>query len=257
MSVYLAEMATVGHKGFYTAWQSASQQISSAVAATLGFELNEHMPASTLADWGWRVPFFVGCAIIPVIFVLRSSLCETDAYQERKHHPTTRAVAYSMRRNWRVVIAGMLLVAMTTTTFYLITVNTPTFGKTVLHLSARDSLLVTLLVAISNFCWLPVGGALSDRIGRRPLLVAMTALAIVTVYPTMSWLTAAPSFGRIAVFWQPVDRQFPRQPRRDATVCPSWRSADLPDQPSDPKGRSESSQQPLAGRLLPQPGNPD
>lgn len=102
-----------------------------------------------------------------------------------------------MRQNWRIVFAGMLLVAMTTATFYLITVYTPTFGRTVLHLSAKDSLVVTLLVAVTNFIWLPVGGALSDRIGRKPLLVAMTVLAILTAYPAMSWLAAAPSFGRM------------------------------------------------------------
>jgi MHS family citrate/tricarballylate:H+ symporter-like MFS transporter len=91
----------------------------------------------------------------------------------------------------------MLLVAMTTTTFYLITVYTPTFGKTVLHLSARDSLVVTLLVAVTNFIWLPIGGALSDRIGRRPLLIAVTVLAILTAYPAMHWLAGAPSFGSL------------------------------------------------------------
>ncbi len=91
----------------------------------------------------------------------------------------------------------MMLVAMTTTTFYLITVYTPTFGKTVLKLSARDSLIVTLLVAVTNFIWLPVGGAISDRIGRKPMLLAVTILAILTAYPTMHWLAAAPSFGRM------------------------------------------------------------
>ena len=60
----------------------------------------------------------------------------------------------------------MLLVAMTTTTFYLITVYTPTFGRTVLKLSAADSLIVTLCVGVTNFCWLPIGGALDDLIQR-------------------------------------------------------------------------------------------
>ena len=83
---------------------------------------------------------------------------------------------------------------MTTTSFYLITVYAPTFGKTVLHLSTADSLLVTLCVGVSNFVWLPIGGALSDRIGRRPLLVSMTVLTIATAYPALSLLAHAPSF---------------------------------------------------------------
>ena len=96
--------------------------------------------------------------------------------------------------NWQVVIAGMMMVAMTTTAFYLITVYAPTFGKKVLMLSASDSLLVTLLVAISNFFWLPVGGALSDRFGRRSVLIAMTLLALATAWPALTLLANAPSF---------------------------------------------------------------
>jgi len=64
----------------------------------------------------------------------------------------------------------------------------------VLLLSASDSLLVTLLVAVSNFIWLPIGGAISDRFGRKPVLVGMTLLAIVTTYPALSMLAAAPGF---------------------------------------------------------------
>ena len=197
VSVYLAEMATPGHKGFYTAWQSASQQIAIIVAAGLGFGLNRWLTAEELGAWGWRIPFFVGCLIVPFLFVLRRSLQETVEFRARRHHPSTREVFDSMLRNWRTVLAGMLLVAMTTTTFYLITVYTPTFGKTVLKLSTADSLAVTLCVGISNFLWLPVGGALSDRIGRRPILLAISAIALATAYPALSWLAGAPSFERM------------------------------------------------------------
>jgi MHS family citrate/tricarballylate:H+ symporter-like MFS transporter len=203
VSVYLAEMATPGRKGFYTAWQSASQQVAIVLAAALGYALNSALSAAELAAWGWRVPFFVGCMIIPCIFILRRSLQETEEFSRQKHHPSTAEVFASMRKNWRLVLSGMLLVAMTTTTFYLITVYTPTFGKTVLHLSASDSLVVTLLVAVSNFVWLPIGGALSDRIGRKPLLLGVTVLAILTAYPVMAWLAAAPSFAHMlqALLW--------------------------------------------------------
>ena len=62
------------------------------------------------------------------------------------------------------------------------TVYTPTFGKSVLKLSTRDSLLVTLCVGVSNFIWLLVMGALSDRIGRLPIMAAYTALTAATAY---------------------------------------------------------------------------
>jgi MHS family citrate/tricarballylate:H+ symporter-like MFS transporter len=199
VSVYLAEMATPGKKGFYVSWQSASQQISIVVAAALGYGINQWMGASVVADWGWRIPFAVGCLIVPFIFILRRKLAETEDFKNRTVRPTMKQVFATLLANWRLVISGMLMVAMTTTAFYLITVYAPTFGKTVLNLSTSDALLVTLLVAISNFFWLPIGGALSDRIGRKPLLVGMTVLAIATSYPALSYLAAAPSFTRMLV----------------------------------------------------------
>lgn len=197
VSVYLAEMASPGRKGFFTSWQSGSQQVAIVVAAALGYALNQWMAPSTVADWGWRIPFAVGCMIIPFIFVLRRSLQETEEFAARAHRPSMQQVFGTLLQNWGVVIAGMLMVAMTTTAFYLITVYAPTFGKTVLNLSTSDALLVTLLVGVSNFFWLPIGGALSDRFGRKPLLVAMTLLTIISAYPALSFLAQAASFGHM------------------------------------------------------------
>ncbi|WGK59326.1 MFS transporter [Pantoea sp. SS70] len=194
VSVYLAEIATPGRKGFYTSWQSGSQQVAIMVAAAMGFALNAAMEESTLREWGWRLPFLFGCLIVPFIFVLRRKLEETEAFTARRNHLAMRDVFKTLLANWQVVIAGMLMVAMTTTAFYLITVYAPTFGKKVLMLSASDSLLVTLLVAVSNFFWLPVGGALSDRYGRKPVLVTMAMLALMTAYPALNLLAEAPSF---------------------------------------------------------------
>lgn len=194
VSVYLAEIATPGRKGFYTSWQSGSQQVAIMVAAAMGFILNAVLEESAIREWGWRIPFLFGCLIVPFIFVLRRKLEETQEFSNRRSHPDVKQVFRILLANWQVVIAGMLMVAMTTTAFYLITVYAPTFGKKVLLLSASDSLLVTLLVAVSNFIWLPIGGAISDRFGRKPVLVAMTLLAIATSYPALSLLAAAPGF---------------------------------------------------------------
>ncbi len=197
VSVYLSEIATPGHTGFYTSWQSASQQVAIVVAAALGYTLNAWLQASDVAAWGWRIPFFIGCVIIPFIFIIRRSLQETEAFRARRHRPSAGEVFRSMCDNWSTVLAGGLLASMTTTTFYLITVYTPTFGRTVLHLSSTDSLVVTLLVGVSNFIWLPIGGSLSDRIGRRPLLLGISLLCMLTAYPAMHWLAEAASFERL------------------------------------------------------------
>ncbi|MBV4540418.1 MFS transporter [Pseudomonas vlassakiae] len=197
VSVYLAEMATPGHKGFYASWQSASQQVAVVVAAALGFALNQWLTPDQLTQWGWRVPFAVGCMIIPVIFLLRRSLQETEEFAAREHRPTMKQVLATLAANSGIVLFGMLMVAMTTTAFYMITVYAPTFGKTVLQLSTGDALLVTLLTAVSNFIWLPIGGALSDRLGRKPLLLAMSLMTLITAYPALTYLAQAPTFGHM------------------------------------------------------------
>jgi len=201
VSVYLAEISTPGRKGFFVSWQSASQQAAVVFAGLLGVGLNHWLSPAEMGDWGWRVPFLIGCLIVPAIFIIRRSLEETPEFEARaaKHRPTMGEVMTSIGQNFGLVIAGMALVVMTTVSFYLITAYTPTFGKTELHLSDLDSLLVTVCVGISNFIWLPVMGSVSDKIGRKPLLLAATILAIITAYPALSWLTSNPSFANLLI----------------------------------------------------------
>ncbi|HTJ92451.1 MAG TPA: MFS transporter [Pararobbsia sp.] len=197
VSVYLSEMATKGHKGFYCSWQSGSQQVAVVFAALLGVLLHYGLGDATMDAWGWRVPFIIGCLIVPFLFLIRRSLQETEEFLARKHRPSVGEIFRSMVANGGIVIAGMMMVVMTTVSFYLITAYTPTFGKTVLNMSVVDTLVVTVCIGISNLFWLPVMGALSDRVGRRPLLLAFTILTILTSYPVMQWLTANPSFARL------------------------------------------------------------
>ncbi len=197
VSVYLSEIATPGHKGFYTSWQSGSQQIAVVFAASLGVLLNRTLTPAQMSSWGWRIPLLVGCAIIPFLFLIRRSLQETDEFARRRHHPSPSQILRATAANWRVVLVGVLLVTMTTVSFYTITAYTPTFGQKVLKLTAGESLVVTLCVGLTNLVWLPLMGALSDRVGRRPILAACTGLALLTAYPVMSLLVAAPSFGAL------------------------------------------------------------
>jgi MFS transporter, MHS family, citrate/tricarballylate:H+ symporter len=202
VSVYLSEIATPGHKGFYVSWQSGSQQVAVIFVALLGVLLSTIVSPDDMFQWGWRIPFLIGCLIIPLLFMLRRSLQETEDFENRRHaanHPSPREIMLRLGQNWRVVIIGMLLVTMTTVSFYFITAYTPTFGREVLKLSNIDALVVTLCVGISNLFWLPVMGAVSDRVGRRPVLLVFTILMFVTAYPALSWLVGAPSFTRLLV----------------------------------------------------------
>ena len=148
-------------------------------------------------DWGWRIPLLLGCLIVPFLFWIRSSLRETETFLQKSHHNTPAEIFKILGQNWKVVTLGMMMVTMTTVSFYLITAYTPTFAGRVLHLSPKDALKVTFCVGLSNFFWLPVMGALSDRLGRRPLLILFSVLALLTAYPATVWLVHQPSFGRL------------------------------------------------------------
>ncbi len=197
VSVYLAEIATPGHKGFYVSWQSASQQCAVVFAALLGVILNQTLPAGAVESWGWRIPLFVGCGIIPLLFWIRRSLEETGDFLAHKRRLSVRQILESLAASWRIVLLGVMLATMTTVAFYMITAYTPTFGSAVLHLASIDNLVVTMSVGLSNLFWLPVMGALSDRIGRRPLLLGCTVLVLVSAWPALGWLVSAPSFTRL------------------------------------------------------------
>lgn len=196
VSVYLAELSPPGSRGFFVAWQSASQQVAIIFAAGLGFALNRLMPADGIAQGGWRIPFLVGCMLVPFLFYIRRSLDETPDFLARRH-PALREILRTLLGHWPLVAAGMMLVSMTTVFFYLITVYTPTYGETVLKLSAANSLIVTCCVGASNFFWLPLMGALSDRVGRKPLLIFFSMTALLFAYPLERWLVGSPSFSRM------------------------------------------------------------
>jgi MFS family permease len=197
VSVYLAEIAPPGRKGFYVAWQSGSQQVGVVMVAGIGIALSSTLSASALNAWGWRIPLAVGCLIAPLLLLLRRTLSETNAFAARTHHPGWGEIFAGLAAQWRRVITGMLMTTLTTVTFYMITVYTPAFGTQTLHLPGLPVFVVTLAVGVSNFIWLPVFGWVCDRVGRKPVLFAISGLALVSVYPAMLWLVASPSFARL------------------------------------------------------------
>jgi MHS family citrate/tricarballylate:H+ symporter-like MFS transporter len=197
VAIYLAEIATPGRSGFYCCWQAVSQQVAVIFAALFGVVLTLFMPAQQMVAWGWRIPLLAGFFAIPLILWLRKSLEETEAFRRSDPVRSMRVVMRILSANWKLVANGIALTVMTTTSFYLITAYTPTYAREVLHIDPNKVFLVTLLVGISNVAWLPVGGVLTDRIGARPLMQAVTAAAFITAYPALVWVVNGPAVAKL------------------------------------------------------------
>ena len=157
--LYLSEIATPGHKGFYVSWQSA--RATAMFAVLVGVVLSSVLLPEQMMRWGWRVPLLLGCLIIPLLFRLRRSLQETEEFIARKHRPSHSEILRSLAAHWRIVLIGTLMVTMTTVSFHMIAVYTPTFGHGGFISQLRIVWIVTLCVGASNLFWLPIMGALS------------------------------------------------------------------------------------------------
>ncbi|HEX3484439.1 MAG TPA: tricarballylate/proton symporter TcuC [Micropepsaceae bacterium] len=197
VNVYLAEIATPGNRGFYCAWQGSSQALGVMAATALGVLLTATLSMEQMGSFGWRIPLIVGCAIVPILFWLRRGLQETEVFEHSTHARSTREILRILGEHWALVVIGVMMTILNTTTFYFVNGYTPTFGTAALHLAPLGNFTVALVVGTASFLMLPAFGALSDRIGRWPLIIGSPLLVLATAYPAMSWLVAAPSFLRL------------------------------------------------------------
>ena len=197
VSVYLAEIATPGNKGFYCSWQSASQQVAVIFASLVGVSLNYLIPAEQMTRLGLahsaadRLPDHpVDPGPAPLAQGdrgVRGAKAPSDRRRglapDRRQLDGRAARHSAVRADDDDVLSHHRLY--------------PDFRSAGAAFRARDNLIVTLCVGFSNFFWLPIGGAISDRIGRRPMLLALAAIALITAYPAMCWLVSEPSFARL------------------------------------------------------------
>ena len=197
VNVYLAEIATPKNRGFYCSWQGGSQALGVMAATGLGAFLTATLTPEEMQAYGWRIPLIVGCGIIPILFWLRRSLQETEYFENSTHARSTWEVLRILGDHWVILAIGVMLTILNTTMFYFVNTYTPTYGIRALGLDPFGTFLVALTVGTVSFILLPVGGIVSDRLGRFPTLVAVPVLVLATSYIGMAWLDAAPSFERL------------------------------------------------------------
>ena len=200
-TAFLVESAPAHHKGLYGSWQLVGQCLAVFGGAAMVALVTHLCSPAALDSWGWRIPFVLGLLIGPVGLWIRKHMEEPEAFIEARRQAKGRSPSLPqvLREHRRSLLVAMGLASGATVSFYVVLVNMPTFAHKSLGLPLDQVLLVQMLAVGLMTVVIPLAGALSDRFGRRPVLMAFTLAFFVMVYPLYVWVAAAPSLERLLV----------------------------------------------------------
>jgi len=188
---YLLEGAPVRRRGLITSSASAMSEVGGLLAVGISALTVSLMPSADLDAWGWRIPFFVGAALAGSVWIARSTMHESPEFRRQQDEGTVPEVPLRHAlANHRVGIArGFAISALGSITYYVGITYVPVFLTSVSSLSERDSLWLSTIAAVAVILVTPLVGMLSDRIGRKPVLLGLcvgSAALPVTMFSMMA-----------------------------------------------------------------------
>jgi MHS family alpha-ketoglutarate permease-like MFS transporter len=205
-ATYLSEIADEKHRGFYSSFQYVTL-IGGQLCAILVLLLLEQvfLSSAQLKAWGWRIPFVIGALLAIVALLMRRNLHETDDFIAAKQVARRESSLRALLKYPREVMVVVGLTMGGTTAFYTYTTYMQKFLKLSVGLTDRQTTLVTASSLIFALCLQPIYGALSDKIGRKPLLIWFGVMGTVGTVPLLYLLqstrSALVAFLLIATAW--------------------------------------------------------
>lgn len=194
-ATYLSEMASKGRRGFYSSFQYVTLIGGQLIALGIQIILQKLLLTDKqLHDWGWRIPFAIGAVLSVVALYLRSNLHETPSFESKKG--TNKAKKGSVRELLRHPRAVLTVVGLTlggTLAFYTYTTYMQKFLVNTVHLTKEQSTNISFVSLLIFALLQPVLGGLSDRIGRRPLLIGFGVLGVLFTVPLLEALSQTSS----------------------------------------------------------------
>lgn len=194
-ATYLSEMATEDRRGFYSSFQYVTLIGGQLIALGIQLILQKLLlTESQLEEWGWRIPFIIGAMLSVIALYLRASLHETEAFENKKE--VSEQKKGTLKELLKYPKALLTVVGLTlggTLAFYTYTTYMQKFLVNTVHLTKEQSTLISFISLFIFACLQPVFGALSDKIGRRPLLLSFGTLGTLFTYPLLSALSATTS----------------------------------------------------------------
>jgi MFS transporter, MHS family, alpha-ketoglutarate permease len=208
-ATYLTEMADERHRGFYSSFQYVTL-IGGQICALIVLLLLQRvfLTAEEIRAWGWRIPFLIGALLAIIALIMRRNLHETEAFEAAQKATGRTSSLRALMHYPREVLLVVGLTAGGTAAFYTYTTYMQKFLKLSVGLTDDQTTLVTISALVFGMVLQPIYGAISDRIGRKWLLIAFGVSGVLFTVPLLTTLQAArgplAAFLLIAAAWMIV-----------------------------------------------------
>ncbi len=186
-TAYMLEAAPPGRRGLYASFQATTQDFATLCAGLVGFTLANWLSPAELQDWGWRLALLLGATIVPFVLIARNNLEETFSTAT---DPAPQPVAY--RPHLRIAVLGLAIIGTGTILAYTLNYMT-TFAQNSLHMAANVGFAATIINGASGVTFDSVAGWLSDKYGRKPVMIIPGALLVVVCIPLFLLMVNVPS----------------------------------------------------------------
>lgn len=196
---YLLESAPPGKRGLMASAAAASSEIGALLAVGVSALTVSLIPEESLQTWGWRIPFFVGAALAGIVWLARSTMQESPDFERQRAQGTIprNPILHTLSTQRTGVARAFAISALGSITYYVGITYVPAFLTSVGSVTEADSLWLSTIAALAVIFVTPLVGGLSDRVGRKPVLVTLMALS--AALPILMFSTMAGQSTRAAL----------------------------------------------------------
>jgi MHS family alpha-ketoglutarate permease-like MFS transporter len=188
-ATYLSEMATKERRGFFSSFQYVTLISGQLIALGVLIVLQQTLTTEQLNAWGWRIPFAIGALCAVVALFLRRGMEETESFTQKKEKEKAKeSLMRTLMRHPKELATVVGLTMGGTLAFYTYTTYMQKYLVNTVGMSISDSTTISAATLFLFMCLQPVIGALSDKIGRRPILIAFGVLGTICTVPILSTL---------------------------------------------------------------------
>ncbi|MGN8023369.1 MFS transporter [Phyllobacterium sp. 22229] len=198
-TAFLIEYAPPEKRGFYASWQQTSQALAVVLGGICGTIVTHALDPAAIDSWGWRVPFLLGLLIGPVGFYIRARVDETPVFTDSHTQKSESPLRDALRDHPRGIASGFGVTILWTVCTYVLLFYMTTYAVKQLNIPLADAFVATTIGGLVLMLGCPVAGALSDRVGRKRLLLAAAIAIGVLIYPLFAWVNASPDLMTLAI----------------------------------------------------------